>query len=130
MKRLLNATTALETGAGLFLLAAPATFAGLLFGVPLETAAALTVARIGGAGLLALGIAAWFAASDAGSFAARGLVGAMILYNLGAAVLLGTATWQPASNALVLWLGVVLHTAMAVWCMAQLLKPTPPAKPR
>ena len=125
MKRLLAATAALETGAGLFLLAAPATFAGLRFGVPLEIAAAITVAHIGGAGLLALGVAAWFAASDAGSCAARGLVGTMILYNLGAAVFLGAATWQPASNALVLWPGAALHTMMAVWCVAQLLTTAP-----
>ena len=108
--------------AGLFLLVAPTVFARLLFGVPLDTAAALTVARIGGTGLLSLGVAAWFASFDAQSCAARGVVSAMVLYNLGAAILLGTATFQPDAVVLVLWAGAGLHAAMATGCIIILLK--------
>jgi hypothetical protein len=51
----------------------------LLVGAPLETPAALTVARVGGAGLLALGLACWLARGDTQSRAARGLVAARLL---------------------------------------------------
>ena len=122
MKHLLLATAVFEAGAGLFLLGAPSAFARLLFGVPLDSAAALTVARIGGTGLLSLGVAAWFASFDTGCCAGRGLVRAMVLYNLGAAILLGAATTQPASSAPVLWSGAGLHTAMAAWCSALLFR--------
>ena len=122
MKRLLLATAALEAGAGLFLLAAPTVFARLLFGVPFDSTAALTVARIGGTGLLSLGVASWFASSDAQSCAARGLASAMVLYNAGAAILLGAATFQPGAVITILWAGAGLHAAMATWCLIILLK--------
>jgi len=55
MKTLHTVTAVIELGAGLALLCRPsATVALLVGGAPLETPAALTVARVGGAGLLAL----------------------------------------------------------------------------
>ena len=126
MESLLLATALIEAGAGLFLLWAPSFFARLLLGVPLASGATLTVARIGGTGVLALGLAARFASADAHSCAARGLVGAMVLYNLGAATLLGAAVCQPAAHPTVLWLGVALHAAMATWCVVCLRTTNPP----
>ncbi len=123
MKELLIATPALEVGAGIVLLVAPSVFARLLFGVSLDTAAALTVARIGGTGLLSLGVAAGFAFFDVKTCAARGVVSAMVLYNLGAAILLGAATSQPNAVAFVLWSGAGLHAAL--WCVASLLRKAP-----
>lgn len=122
MKRLLIATTVIEAGAGLFLIGAPSAFARLFFVLPLGTAAAFTLARIGGVGLLSLGVAAGFASFDVSSCAARGLVSAMVVYNFGAAILLGVATSQPSAIALSLWSGAGLHAVMGVWCVAQLLR--------
>jgi hypothetical protein len=122
MSRLLIATAVIEVGAGLFLLVAPLEFARLLFGVSLDNAATLTVARIAGAGLFTLGVAAWFATIDAASNAARGFIRAMVLYNCAAAIILAAATFQPASHSKVLWSGVAIHGSMAAWCIAQLLK--------
>jgi len=81
MKPLLIATAAIELGAGLALLCVPASAALLLFGAPLELPAALSAARIGGLGLLTLGVACWLARNDGGSPAARGLATAMAIYN-------------------------------------------------
>lgn len=118
MKRLLITTALLEAGAGLALLAWPAALVRMLLGGPLEGPAALLVARIGGAGLLTLGVAAWLASYDAWSRSARGLGRAMILYNFSAALILGIAGLHAAAVGPALWPAVALHAAMTAWCLA------------
>jgi hypothetical protein len=73
--------------------------------------------RVAGVALLALGVACWLAQHDAQSCAARGLVSAMVLYNLGAVVILGAAGLQSQSVGIALWPAVILHAVMAVWCI-------------
>ena len=118
---LFTATAAIELGAGLALLTCPSATAVLLVGASLEVPASLTVARVAGAALLALGIACWLARGDAHSRAARGLVAAMVLYNLGVAIILGTAGIRSQAVGIALWPAVMLHAAMTVWCIASLL---------
>src|SRR5450755_577409 len=91
MKNLLTASAVVELGAGAGLLWVPSTIATLLIGAPVEGSAALTVARVGGAALLALAIACWRARGDAQSSAARGVVAAMFIYDVAAAAVLGYA---------------------------------------
>ena len=107
----------IEVGAGLALLCLPSPAARLLLGTPLEAPAALTVARVGGAGLLTLGVACWLARSDAQSPASRGLVTAMVVYNLGVALILGAAGVGSGRVGIALWPAVVLHTVMTAWCI-------------
>ena len=99
------------------LLGWPSATVTLLVGVPLEAPAPLTVARVGGAGLLALGVACWFARGDTQSRAARGLVGAMLLYNVPAVAVLAFADVGFGLHGVALWPAVVLHAVMAVWCV-------------
>ena len=87
MKMLLAATAAIEAGAGSALMCCPSATAAFLLGSPLEKPAAVTLGRVAGAALLALGVACWLASGDAQSRAARGLVAAMLLYNLAAVAL-------------------------------------------
>jgi len=120
MKSLCIASAALEMGAGLALLCVPTTTVDLLLGVPLSDPAALTVARIGGAGLLALGLACWLVRNEPPSPAARGLLAGMLLYNVLAASLLAFAGTSNATHGPALWPGVILHAAMAAWCVVSL----------
>jgi quinol-cytochrome oxidoreductase complex cytochrome b subunit len=115
-------TAVIEAGAGLALLCVPSAAAALLLGTLLEAPAAFTVARVGGAGLLTLGVACWLTRSDAQSPAARGLVTAMVIYNLGVALILGVAGIQSQPVGIVLWPAVVLHVAMTIWCVMSLLE--------
>jgi hypothetical protein len=124
MKPLFLTTAALEAGAGFGLLAVPSAFAQLLLAVPLESAAARTVARVGGTGLLALAVAAWFASQDSQSRAARGLAVAMLLYNTGATLILGGAGLQLDSTGIGLWPVVLLHAVMTAWCVTLLFRPS------
>jgi hypothetical protein len=119
---LYTATAVIELGAGFALLCFPSATVVLLVGAPLETPAALTVARVGGAGLLALGVACWLARDDTQSPAAWGLVAAMGLYNLSAVVVLGAAGIRLQPVGVVLWPAVALHAVMMGWCIAGLLK--------
>jgi hypothetical protein len=127
MKRLLIVTAVLELGAGLALLCCPSATVGLLLGSPLDGPAAGALGRVAGAALFALGMACWRARYDTQSHATRGLVSAMVLYNLGAVVILGSAGIQ--LHGLALWSVVVVHAVMTVWCIMCLLrKPTQSSK--
>jgi hypothetical protein len=122
MKSLLLVTAVIELGAGLALLGFPSAAVALLLGSPLDAPAAVTLGRVAGAALFALGVACWLAHYDAQSCAARGLVSAMVLYNLGAAVILGVAGMQLRPVGIALWPAVALHAAMTAWSVAGLLR--------
>ena len=120
MKALLIVTAVIELGAGLALLGFPSATVALLLGSPLDAPAAVALGRLAGAALFALGIACWLAHYDAQSCAARGVVSAMVLYNLGAVVVLGVAGIQLRPAGIVLWPAVAIHAAMTAWCVARL----------
>ena len=120
MKTLHTVTAVIELGAGLALLCFPSTTVALLLGSPLDTPTGLTVARVGGAGLLALGVACWLARGDTQSRAARGLVAAILLYNAAVVAVLAFAGIGFGLHGVALWPAVVLHAVMTVWCVASL----------
>jgi hypothetical protein len=123
MKTLHTVTALIELGAGLALPCCPSVTVTLLVGgAPLHAPAALTVARVGGAGLLALGVACWLARGDTQSRAARGLVAAILLYDVAAVAVLAFAGIGFGVHGVALWPAVVLHAVMAVWCVTRLLR--------
>ena len=117
MKKLLIVTAVIEAGAGVGLLFNTSATVAILLGSSLDTPPALALGRVAGAALFALGMACWLAYYAAQSCAARGLVSAMVLYNLGAVVILGSAGIRLQPVRVVLWPAVVLHAVMAVWCV-------------
>jgi len=122
MKYLCIVTAAIELGAGVALLGVPAAAGELLFGEPLTGAAALILARIGGVALISLAVACWFARSETQSRAARGLIAAMLLYNVATSALLAYAGVYLRLHGIALCPGAVLHAAMAAWCMTCLAR--------
>jgi len=117
MKRLLKLTAIIEAATGLGLMAVPAVVVRLLLASPLGTSAAVTLGRVAGAALLALGVACWLARDDTQSRAARGLVVAMLMYNLIATAVLAFAGVGLGLHGVALWPAVVLHAVMAIWCI-------------
>jgi hypothetical protein len=115
MKKLLTITAVLEAGTGIGLLAAPSMVAQVLLGGMLDSPAAITVARVAGAALLTIGIACWLARDDG-----RALVVAMLFYNVAAVAILAYAALSLALSGIGLWPAIGLHTALAVWCGAQM----------
>jgi len=102
-------------------LVVPSIVVRLLLDSSLETFAAATLGRVAGAALLALGIACWLARDDIQSRAARGLVTGMVLYNVGAVVILGSASIGTQPIGIALWPAVLLHLALTLWCVASIL---------
>jgi hypothetical protein len=129
MKNLLSVMAVAEAGVGLVLVALPSLLATLLLGTSLDTPVAVTVARVAGVALLALGVACRLARSDGKSRAARGLIGAMALYNAGVAAVLAHAGLVAGLSGIGLWPTVLLHAAMAVWCATSLPKSRPSGPP-
>ena len=118
MKALLIVTAAAETATGLALAGVTPLAITLLLGGSLDRPATLVVARMTGAALISLGVACWLARNDAGSRAALGLVGALLFYNAAAVAVLAHAGAGLRLHGIGLWPTVVLHAAMATWCIA------------
>jgi hypothetical protein len=119
MNRLLKLTAIIEAATGLGLIAVPAIVVRLLLGAEIS-GASIPLGRVAGVALLALGVACWLASYDEQSCAARGLVSAMVLYNIGAALILALADIGLGFVGIALWPAVILHAAMAVWCVGGL----------
>ena len=111
----------LEGAIGLALLVVPAEVVRILLGTAFEAPAGSVVARVAGAALLALALANWHARRSEPSAAATGIVAAMFFYNAAAAVVLAYAGIGLHLYSIALWPTVVLHLAMAVWCLGCLL---------
>src|SRR3954453_22184046 len=117
MSRLLKFTAIIEAATGLGLIAVPAIVVRLLLGAEIS-GASIPLGRVAGAALLALGVACWLARDDTQSRAARGLVVAMLMYNIPATAILAFAGIGLGLHGVALWPAVILHAAMAVWCIA------------
>jgi hypothetical protein len=119
-RMLFIATALLEVGAGLSVVGLPALAIWLFLGVAEPSPVALFVGRLGGAGLLALGVVCWLAGDDRGSRSQRGLLWGMLVYNVGACVVLAVAGSTTRMSAVALWPAVILHAAMTIWCATSL----------
>jgi hypothetical protein len=117
-KSLLSVTGALEAATGLVLLMAPSVLVELLLGAAPGTSAGVTVSRVAGVALLALGVACWLAREDAAGRAAKGLVAAMLLYNVAVVAILVLAWMSLGLFGIAFWPVVLAHTGLAAWCVA------------
>jgi hypothetical protein len=102
----------------------PSLTASLLLGSPLDSTAAVSLARVGGAATLALAVICWLARRDPRSLASRDLVVAMLFYNFAVAAVLALAGLGDGLHGVLLWPAVAFHVGMAAWCIASLLKPS------
>jgi hypothetical protein len=115
-KYLLVVTALGEGGTGLALLSAPAVVFRLLLGVESAAPQALVIGRVAGGALLAIGVACWLARND-GRSAQFGLLTGVLVYDVAAAVLLSAAGSSLGMTGVALWPAVVLHGALALWCV-------------
>jgi hypothetical protein len=116
-KPLFVATSVIEAGAGLALLVSPALTAWILIGATFDTPADSVVGRVAGAALLAWGLCCWVARNDDRRSAGKGIIAGMLLYNAVTVLVLAEAGVVLHLSGIGLWPAVVLHAAMAVWCL-------------
>ncbi|WP_457583673.1 hypothetical protein [Ensifer canadensis] len=129
-KALLAITGAVEAATGLALLLAPSVLLELLLGAAPDGPVAMTVSRVAGAALLALGVACWSARDDVGSRAVTGLIVAMLFYNVAVSAILVLARLRLDISGIALWPVVGAHVALAVWCVTCVVTRTPSVKHR
>lgn len=122
MKKLLVVTAAIEAGASVALLRFPSVTVRLLLGSTSNMQPSTALVRVVGAILLALGIACWLASRSPLKPCARRMVMGMMAYNPCAALALGVVGMRAPSVGILLWPAVVLHAAMAGWCIVCLMK--------
>ena len=122
---LFTVTAFVEAAFGLALLAVPSVVITVLLGVDQASPEALVIGRLGGAGLLAIGVACWIAHRDAGRPSQRGLAYGALVYNVGAVAVLAYAGSILAMAGALLWPGVALHTALTAWCLVCLVGAAP-----
>ena len=116
-RRMLFATAAfIEVGGALALVGLPALGIWLLLGVRGPSPEALIAGRVCGAAMLAIGVACWFARDDRGSPSQRGLLWAMLVYNIGVCAVLAFAGLVSQMAGVGLWPVVALHGVMTIWC--------------
>ena len=120
MRTLLIVTALVEAPLGVMLMLAPPIVARSLLDTPVNGPAALLVGRIAGAAVLALGLACWLSRNDGPSRATRGVVAAMLLYNVAVVALLAYAVATEHLGGILVWPALPLHAWLAGWCVAVL----------
>jgi hypothetical protein len=118
MRSLLLVTAFAEGATGLALVAIPAQVVLLLLGAPLETPAAVTAGRLAGTALFTLGVVCGLALRNVTSPAVIGLTTALTMYHVLAAIVLAHAGISIGLSGDLLWPAVLIHAAMAGWCVA------------
>jgi hypothetical protein len=111
-------TALAEGGTGLLLVVWPPLPLALLLGVEQSSPEALFAARIAAAALLAIGVACWLERGDKPGPAPPGLIAGVLVYDVGAAVVLAYTGLFAGLVGVALWPAAVLHVALAVWCAA------------
>jgi hypothetical protein len=109
--KLIAVAAAVELAAGAILIVSPALFVRLVLNADLD-AAGEAIGRVGGFGLLSLGLACWPGLSPAGvkSAALRGL----LTYNVLAALFFIYLGVREAPVGALLWPVAALHAALAI----------------
>jgi hypothetical protein len=114
---LLIATALGEGGIGLLLLVWPPVPLALLLGVEQASPEGLVTARVAGAALVALAVACWLGRHDQDRPAQQGLLLGVLIYDLAVTGILAHAGWFWSLTGIALWPAVLLHGALAGWCV-------------
>ena len=121
-KSLLIVVAVIELATGIALLIAPSVVAGLLLGATLDYPAAIVVGRVAGAALLAIGLICWLQREIGRGAAQTGLLVGLLVYNAAVPIVLAYTAQVDGTRAIGLWPAVVLHSLLAIWCGASLLR--------
>jgi hypothetical protein len=90
----------------------PAVLVTVLLGPEHATEAPLFVGRIGGAALLAIGVASWMAKTDALTATQLGLLTGILIYDAAVSLLLASAGTVLGMKGVLLWPALALHAIL------------------
>ncbi len=123
-KPLLIVKAAVETLAGLALVAFPSMAVSFLTGQGLAEPGGKVLGRIAGVALLALGISCWLTYQESQSRAAVGLIWALLFYDGSVVGILLVAYLGVGLFGIALWPAVLLHSGLGMWSVLCLRKVT------
>lgn len=115
-KLLLVVTAVLELATGIAMLIAPSFVAELLLGAGLDSPESMVVARVAGAAIVSIGLTCWLSKDGGGP--RTGLVVGLLAYNVSIPVLFIHAAVAERMHGVALWPATVLHSVLAIWCIA------------
>jgi hypothetical protein len=101
---------------GFALILFPSITAELLLGSSLTAVSGITLGRVAGAALISLASACWLARNDQQSRSAKGLIAAMLLYNITVLLILAYAGFTSQLTGMLL-LALIIHLGLTAWCM-------------
>lgn len=128
-RTLLALAAAIEAATGITLIVSPPFVAWLLLRTDVP-GAGVHLGRVGGFGLLALAIACWPTAENAGGRTHVQALRAMLIYNLLATAYLAYLRIGSGFSGILLWPGIVLHAVLALLFTRALWKESSQASPR
>jgi ABC-type transport system involved in multi-copper enzyme maturation permease subunit len=120
LKNLLTVSAIIEFSVGLAFLSFPSFTVSLLLGSTPITPVVSVLARVLGLALLALGITCWLSRRYWQNHFTRVIAGGMLVFNTGSTLILAYAALGLAISGIGLWPAVLLHLAMAIWCIIKL----------
>jgi hypothetical protein len=112
---------AVELLAGLALLLVPSMALAVLLGTSQPAIEAVAISRLAGVALLAIAVMCGWGTSDAPS---RGLLIGLLVYNVGACVVLAYIGAGLGLSGPLLWPAVLLHAALTMWTLVGLKSTT------
>lgn len=125
-RELFIATAFLESLTGIALLLAPSFVVNLLLGEAISTSTELTISRIGGSAILALGIACWLARDDEKSRGAKAITGGLLVYNVMVFVSLANSAYTAITTPALI-AALIIHLLLGINCIFTLKKMKNPA---
>ena len=128
-RKLLALAAAIEAATGITLIVSPPFVAWLLLRTDVA-GAGVHLGRVGGFGLLALAIACWPSAENAGSRTHVQALRAMLIYNSLAAAYLAYLRVGSGFSGILLWPAIVLHAVLALLFARAVWKESSQASPR
>ena len=136
MKTLLITKAIVESIAGFAFAVLPSSCIYLVLGQSLDEPEAVVGVRMFGVAIFAIGLACWLARTDSGRPAAKGLIVALLFYDLAVITVLLSARFEVGLSGLFLWPVLALHSALAAFSVNCLrlgrvntLSPKIPASP-
>jgi hypothetical protein len=118
---LLVFTAVPEILTGIGLLLAPALLIRILLGAEINDPVVVTIARVGGSAIVAIGVTCWLARKDQQSISLRALTSGLLVYNVAVfATLAYSAFSYKTTPALIA--ALIFHFTMAIICISSLQK--------
>jgi hypothetical protein len=118
---LLVFTAVLEILTGLGLLLAPALLSQVLLGAEINDPVVVTIARVGGSAIIAIGIMCWLARKDKQGAGLKALTSGLLVYNVSVFVTLAYSAFSYKTTPALI-AALIVHLVLAIFCISALQK--------